>query len=144
MTIRPAQPGDAEGVLRLAKEFATSFVVEEAAFRTTFTAVLSDPSARICVAEHSGNVVGYLLGFEHFTFFANGRIAWVEELMVRRSCRRRGVGRGLMDAFNGWAVTRGCRMIALATRRASAFYEATGYQASATYFRKLLGPSGNA
>jgi GNAT superfamily N-acetyltransferase len=79
-----------------------------------------------------------VLGFEHLTLFANGRVAWVEELMVDESLRRQGLGRQLMDAFTEWVRSRHCRLVALATRRAAPFYQALGYEESATYFRKLL------
>jgi GNAT superfamily N-acetyltransferase len=62
----------------------------------------------------------------------------VEEIMVEENLRRAGVGTLLMHGFEAWAETRGARLIALATRRASAFYTALGYEESAAYFRKLL------
>jgi hypothetical protein len=44
----------------------------------------------------------------------------------------------LMRGFEAWARARECRLVSLATRRASAFYAAIGYEESAVYFRKLL------
>ena len=116
----------------------TSFAVEETEFHRSLHSLLGDSSASIHVAERSGEVLGYVLGFEHLSFFANGRVAWVEEIMVDESLRLQGVGRQLMDAFDVWARSHQCRLIALATRRAAAFYQALGYEESATYFRKLL------
>ena len=43
-----------------------------------------------------------------------------------------------MEAFEAWAKEREVKQIALATRRASDFYKALGYEESAVYFRKLL------
>jgi hypothetical protein len=43
-----------------------------------------------------------------------------------------------MQDFERWAAERGAKLVALATRRAAPFYQALGYQESATYFRKLL------
>jgi GNAT superfamily N-acetyltransferase len=60
----------------------------------------------------------------------------VEELMVREDCRRNGLGRELMSAFERWAMERHSRLITLATRRAAPFYTAIGYEQSAVYFRK--------
>ena len=37
-----------------------------------------------------------------------------------------------------YRLTRGSRLVALATRRAARFYAALGYEESATYFRKVL------
>ena len=135
---RPAEPPDGPALFTLAHAFATSFAVERGAFEQAFAELLTHPEAFLGVAEADGKVAGYVLGFDHLTFFANGRVAWVEEVMVAESFRRQGVGRHLMGAFEAWATAREAKMIALATRRASGFYEALGYEESAAYFRKRL------
>ena len=112
--------------------------MEQAAFERSFGALLTQPDACVIVAEADGKIAGYLLGFDHLTFFANGRIAWVEEIMVSEAHRRQGIGRHLMEAFETWAKKREVKQIALATRRASDFYEALGYEESAAYFRRRL------
>ena len=138
LVIRQAEAHDSTDIFRLAEAFATSFVVEQAAFERAFSELLSDSKAFIAVAEIDSKVAGYILGFEHQTFFANGRVAWVEEIMVGEAYRRLGISRRLMEAFEVWATERSVGMIALATRRAAGFYEALGYEESATYFRKVL------
>lgn len=138
VTIRPAQNADASTILALAKAFATSFVVVEEAFHSAYGTLLASPEAYLTVAEGDQQVVGYLLGFDHETFYANGRVAWVEELMVQEEWRRQGVGQLLMQAFERWAAARGNMLVGLATRRAAPFYRALGYDDSATYFRKAL------
>jgi GNAT superfamily N-acetyltransferase len=121
----------------LARAFATSFVVEETAFRCSLEAVVADPDCYLAVAE-ADVIVGYVLGFDHYTFFAGGRVSWVEEIMVREDRRREQVGRHLMQGFEAWSKSRGSKLVALATRRAAPFYESLGYERSAEYFRKLL------
>jgi GNAT superfamily N-acetyltransferase len=138
IAIRRAQRADAAAILELARPFATSFVVDEPAFHHAFAALLTAPQAHLVVAEKAPHVVGYVLGFEHYTFYANGCVAWVEEIMVSDTSRRQGIGQRLMQEFEAWAAARGCKLVALATRRAAAFYQALGYEESATYFRKLL------
>lgn len=139
-TIRPATDHDGDAILVLATAFATSFQVEPGAFRRAFDALLAAPDAAVLVAQEGprGRVIGYVLGFVHPTFYANGPVAWVEEITVEASLRRSGVGRALMDAFEAWARARDARLVALATRRAAAFYAALGYEESAIYHRKLL------
>ena len=136
--IRQATPSDADSLFPLVRAFATSFEPEQRAFRGSLKHILEDDHALLLVAEEHGGLVGYLLGFDHDTLFANGKVAWVEELMVVEEHRREGVGGALMQAVEDWASSRGCRLLALATRRASAFYLALGYEESATYFRRLL------
>ena len=74
----------------------------------------------------------------HPTLYANGRVAWIEELMVAEPARRRGVARALVAAAEQWAGANQARMVSLATRRAAAFWTAAGYAESAVYLRKLL------
>ncbi|EEF60530.1 GNAT family N-acetyltransferase [Pedosphaera parvula] len=124
--------------MELARKFATSFEVERKAFANSFANLLSAGDAHLSVAELENKTVGYVLGFDHFTFFANGRVAWVEEIMVLEDFRRQGIGKLLMEDFEQWASLRGSKLIALATRRASSFYQALGYDESAVYFRKRL------
>lgn len=139
--IRPAVASDASAVLELATAFATSFRVDPAAFHASFTGLVETPDARLLVASGADDdrPVGYVLGFVHATFYANGPVAWVEEITVDAPLRGRGIGRALMDAFEAWAADRGAPLVALATRRAAPFYGALGYEDSAVYFRKLLG-----
>ena len=138
MIIRRAKPDDKPALLQLAQDFATSFAVEQAAFERSFDALLTHPEAFLAVAEANNEIAGYVLGFDHPAFFANGRVAWVEEIMVSEAFRRQGAGRKLMEAFEVWAAEREVKQIALATRRAANFYTTLGYEESAVYFRKRL------
>ena len=136
--VRNAGLADADVVAGLTAEFAQSFAFRRADFDLSYPALLADDQACVLVADDGRDPVGYLLGFWHLTFFANGPVGWVEEVMVRPDHRGRGIGRDLMTAFERWAAARGCAMIALATRRAAPFYLALGYQESAAYLRKVL------
>jgi GNAT superfamily N-acetyltransferase len=136
--VRRAGPGDADVVAGLAAGLAQSFAFSRAHFDISYPALLAEEKACMLVAADGGDCVGYLLGFWHLTFFANGPVGWVEEVMVRHEHRGRGIGRDLMTAFERWAAARGCTIVALATRRAAPFYLALGYQESAAYLRKVL------
>jgi GNAT superfamily N-acetyltransferase len=136
--IRHAVAGDADGIAALAAELAQSFSFSLAGFRVSYPALLADDSACLLLAVTGHEMAGYVLGFRHLTFYANGPVGWVEEIVVRRQDRGQGIGRVLMNAFEHWAAAQGCALIALATRRAAPFYSALGYEESATYFRKVL------
>ena len=136
--IRVATPEDAEAVFSLASDLATSFELEKGPFLESFHRILSDEHASLLVATEGEAAVGYCLGFEHTTFFANGTVAWVEEITVSSSHRKKGCGRSMMAAFERWSGSRGAKLVAVATRRAAEFYRAVGYEESATYFRKLI------
>jgi GNAT superfamily N-acetyltransferase len=136
--VRPASAEDADAVAGLAAELAQSFPFSRGKFRAAYPAVLATDGACLLVAVNGPQYLGYLLGFQHPAFYANGPVAWVEEIVVRRADRGRGTGRALVSAFEQWAAAQDCVLIALATRRAAPFYRALGYQESAVYFRKVL------
>jgi GNAT superfamily N-acetyltransferase len=141
--IRRAGAGDIDGVAALAAELAQSFEFSPERFRASYPVLLADDGACLLVSADGRELAGYLLGFRHLTFYANGPVGWVEEVAVRGPDRRRGIGRGLMDAFEEWAAAGGCALVALATRRAAPFYLSLGYEESATYFRKVLAITGS-
>ena len=136
--IRLAAADDADAVADLAAELARSFTLSRIRFHLSYPALLAEDHACLLLAVDGQERLGYLLGFRHLTFYANGPVAWVEEVLVRRQDRGRGVGQTLMRAFEHWAARHGCTLIALATRRAAPFYRALGYAESAVYFRKVL------
>jgi GNAT superfamily N-acetyltransferase len=127
-----------DDLFKLAGNFATSFKPNEQSFKENIELLLSDNSVFLRVAEYNNELIGYCLGFDHYTFYANGRVSWVEELMVEATYRNQGIGKILMEHFEEWSKSRGSKLIALATRRAAPFYKGLGYEESAAYFRKLL------
>ena len=139
LTVRVATPEDEGAVYDLvAANMAATFNVQRDIFHTSFHVLIKADHAFVLVADVGGQIGGYLLGFSHLAFFANGPIAWVEEIAVHEDLRRQGLGGQLMKEFENRASAAGARPIALATRRASSFYEAMGYEPSATYFRKIV------
>jgi len=135
---RHAGAGDIDEVAALAAELAMSFEFSPEQFRVSYPALLAADGACLLLAVDGNESVGYLLGFRHITFYANGPVGWVEEVVIRDRNRGQGIGRALMDAFEQWAAAGGCALVALATRRAAPFYLALGYEESAVYFRKVL------
>jgi GNAT superfamily N-acetyltransferase len=138
-SVRRATAIDAPSVRSLARLLATSFSIDDEVFNRLFNRLMGNDDARILVSVNEfGAVNGYLLGFVHDAFFANGTVAWIEEMYVSDATRRNGIGRTLEKEFEAWARNRDARLIALATRRAASFYSAIGYEESAVYFRRVL------
>lgn len=162
MNIRKATDQDEDQVYRLAKALATSFELDRQAFSKYFQEALSSDLYDIWVAqepgqtavdseksgqtaedskptpEMPGHLIGYVLGIHHVAFYANGPVSWVEEIFVEEKQRRKGVGKKLMEAFEKNSLQNNSRLVGLATRRASDFYMALGYENSAVFFRKLI------
>jgi GNAT superfamily N-acetyltransferase len=107
--IRRAGVGDADSVASLAAELAMSFQFSAESFRASYPALLAADGARLLLAVNGRECHGYLLGFRHLTFYANGPVGWVEEIIVRQRHRGQSIGRALMNAFEQWAAVRGAR-----------------------------------
>jgi GNAT superfamily N-acetyltransferase len=97
--IRTADIKDRDNIWPLARDFASSFVLDRTCFDASFDLLVTRPDTLLLIAERSqDDVIGYLLTFGHATFLANGPVTWVEEIMVAEQARRTGVGRKLMEA----------------------------------------------
>lgn len=129
---------DGKVEFELVEKFATSFKTERSSFLECLENLIYDDSVFLCVAETNNKIYGYCFGFDHYTFYANGRVAWLEEIMVNEDYRKCSIGNSLMNEFEKWSKSRNSRLVALATRRAVAFYKSLNYEESAEYFRKLL------
>jgi N-acetylglutamate synthase-like GNAT family acetyltransferase len=146
MQVRRATAADIEAVFELADALALSGPVGRVAFEQQYARALADDKSVVLVAVDSGSdsysgsdrIVGYLLGVVAPMFIYNGGLAFVQELFVIEQQRRRGVASVLMTEFGQRAAEMDASVIALATTRAAAFYEARGFTASATYFKRPL------
>jgi GNAT superfamily N-acetyltransferase len=137
----PSRRWDADQLWPLVEDFAVSSRPERSAFERSFRDLLDRSDTLVLVAVSDAEVVvGYLLRSVHGTFFANGPVAWIEELMVNESVRRLGVGSTLMSSAEEWARKLPTAYVALASRRAGDFYLKKGYEESATSFRKSFAP----
>ncbi|QJD88024.1 GNAT family N-acetyltransferase [Cohnella herbarum] len=138
MKYRNADLEDEEELFVLAENLATSNKLNKTDFSRIFSELLSNNNVDLVIAETESRLVGYAMSFHHSTFYANGLISWVEELIVLEEYRGKRIGKKLMKIIEEKAYGRGSKLVALATRRASEFYKAIGYDESAIYFKKTL------
>lgn len=99
VTVRPAEPGDAEAVARLARLLSLS----DGARPSQFTAEAfrrdgfgAAPAFRALVAAIDGEVVGYALYYPGYDTDRATRGVYLADLYVAAGARRRGVGRALV------------------------------------------------
>jgi GNAT superfamily N-acetyltransferase len=142
---RPARPGDLEGFLGLLSQLDEDAPPIDATpeLAVTFGRILEDRRRTIVVAESRDGLVGTLdlVIVENLTHEGSAWAA-VENVVVDRRHRSRGVGRELMTAADRIASAHGCFMLQLVSGRqraaAHALYEAAGYDAPVRGFRRYL------
>ena len=140
LRVRRARVGDEFELFALVTQFPTPTPPNRETFAAALRSKLRDADAFVAVAELGGKLLGYVAGDAHETFYAGGKVAWVDEILVAADARRQGIGRALMAEFEAWAENGRCRLIGLATRAAATFYEELGFEDSAGYFKRYLRP----
>jgi GNAT superfamily N-acetyltransferase len=140
LNVRRATVADEFALFALVSRFPTPTPPTREVFAIALRLKLKDPDGFVAVAESGAALVGYVAGDAHETFYADGKVAWVDEILVTEDARRQGIGRALMTEFETWAENGRCKLIGLATRGATSFYEELGFETSAGYFKRYLRP----
>lgn len=140
---RPAKAEDYESVERLWLELNAHHVevepeliqpVDEYQSRESYNAVIRDPGQEILLLCDGADVVGavWLVQRMHEGGQAiEMPVAFIQEICTKRSKRRRGYGRALMNAAERWGNARGCARLEFnvwaGNKAAISFYEALGF-----------------
>ena len=136
MNVRPTEPRDADAVLALMEGLTRPAVADDPhPQRDAFFAHLGHADAEVFVVELDGQVAGKRTGPCHTTAEHRTRSvpqAWIPDLLVDPSFRRRGAARALLDACVAEARRRGCHRLVLESghHRAEAhrLYDAYGFE----------------
>lgn len=112
--VRRASLNDIRDLVALMRAFyaESDYPLDEAWARQAFEQLLSDPS-RGCVwlLTFEGEAVGYVVLTVRFAMEFGGLSAYVDDLFVRASHRRRGLARAGLEALIAEATRRGCRSL---------------------------------
>ncbi len=159
ISIRPAAPDDAPLVLGFIRELAEYerlthevSATEEALRRTLFG---RSACAHALIASLDGEPAGFAVYFFNYSTFLARPGLYLEDLFVRPTARRRGVGRRLLAHLARIAIERGCGRMEWAVldwnERAIRFYRSLGaspndewttYRLSSEGLRRLAGRGG--
>jgi predicted N-acetyltransferase YhbS len=145
--IRTTTEDDIPRILELYKELViTTSEVEQNRnpsledYRSVYAQIRAMPGHELLIAEEEGEVIGSVV-LLIAPNLSHGASPWavVENLIVTRKQRRRGVGHQLMEDAITRAREAGCYEIQLSSnkkrRGAHRFYESLGFKASAHGFR---------
>ena len=111
VNIRPALPEDIPVILSLIKELADYEKLLDqvvATEETLYEWLFEKKKAETLIAELDGEPVGHALFFHNFSTFQGRAGIYLEDLYVRPSARKKGIGRSLLAAVARIAKERGC------------------------------------
>jgi GNAT superfamily N-acetyltransferase len=137
LSIRHATAADLEPMVRLLADLFSievDFRVDPVRQRRGLAMLLGEPRAAVLVATRGGAVVGMVTAQLVISTSEGDLSALVEDLVVDRAERQRGVGRALIAACEEWARSRDATRLQLLTDRdnetALRFYERTGWSST--------------
>lgn len=105
--------------------------------------ILEDPAiGQLFVARIDGGVAGMINALITVSTALGRHVLLLEDIVVTDACRRRGVGRALVEAACAWGAARGYGRATLLVDHdngpALAFYAALGFEASAMQVRRRM------
>jgi len=111
-TIAPVTPAEIPPLLEMLCELARFEKIEHELVATPESLQQSffgpQPAAGALLARSDGEVAGYAIYFFTFSSFLGRAGIWLEDVYVRPQFRKRGIGRGLIEAVARIGVERGC------------------------------------
>ena len=142
-SIRGCCSEDFTGVVALLRQQWPGEEVREASLRSVFERGLTSPRQRYICAEFDSRVVGFGSLTLKNSLRQEGNVGHVDELVVDRDHRCRGIATLLMQRIEELAVGVGCRQLELDSafhfKEAHAFYEQRRFERRALLFSKPLG-----
>jgi GNAT superfamily N-acetyltransferase len=130
---------DVQKTAELCGEFG--FPVETKELEQRLTALKAIKNHQVFVAEIEPSLIVGWVHVYNAPSLISGPTSEIGGLIVSESCRRRGIGKLLMERAESWAKDQGCSGVLLATQtkriEAQRFYENLGYSnLFSTYFMK--------
>jgi len=138
VNIREATEEDVSSIFQLANQLSETISINEQYLSSNFHSFLDSEKHCLLVATEKEVVIGYLSGYFHKAIYANGQVAYVDEIVVDGLYRDKQVGTQLMAKFEQIAKRHECILVSLATFGAKGFYEKLGYGSKAAYYKKYL------
>jgi len=150
IAIAPVTPAEVPTLLELIRELARFEKLEHEVGATADSLNQSlfgpQPAAGALFARCDGEVAGYAIYFFTFSSFVGRRGIWLEDVYVRPPFRKRGLGRGLIEAVARIGVERGCGRFEWTAlnwnQRALEFYHRLGAQVMNDWVLLRVSPTG--
>lgn len=142
LQIRESTAPDFERILNLLHQLWPERQLDVVRARAVFERGLNSSSKAYLCAVYDGQVIGFGSFTLKDNFWPEGRVGYVDELVVDAGYRKQGVATRLLDQLARIAREMNCCRLeldsAFARTESHAFYEHRGFQTRAYVFSKLL------
>jgi len=140
--IRECRHEDFDGVFPLLRQLWPECAIDPEKMRDIYRQLLEAATSYVLCALSDGHITGFCDFYVRDSLWQQGKLAYVDELVVDESMRGRGTGAALLEQAAGTARDLGCSRIELdsAFHRTDAhrFYDNQGWEKRAFLFGKDL------
>jgi glucosamine-phosphate N-acetyltransferase len=140
--MRPCSDADFDGVLMLLRQLWLDRPLNTHALRTSFNQALTSNSQDYLCATENGKIVGFGSLAIKNSLWQEGYLGHIDELVVDKTCRNRGIGTQLLESLIKLAYKKGCHRVELDSAfhrtQAHRFYEQHDFEKRAILFSKIL------
>ena len=136
--IRKFEREDFHGLHYLSNQLSVSVNVDMHSLENHIDLTYKDTNYLILVAELKNSLVGYVSAYFHNAIYANGKVVYIDEIVVAAEHRGNRIGSMLLRELERLAKVQNCILVSLASGGAKGFYEKSGYISKASYFKKYL------
>jgi GNAT superfamily N-acetyltransferase len=142
--IREATSEDTQALAEILCQ--TGYPCKGEALGSRLSKYLGDPVSAVLVADDGAKVLGFACAHVIPLFHEDASLCRLTIMGVAETCRRRGVGRLLMNAIEEFARQNSCRRVEITSSdhrvAAHSFYRALGYkEVSRRFVRPFEGPT---
>jgi len=140
--IRQCQTDDFDEVILLLRQLWADKTLDPASLRPIFNHGLASNSKTYLVATEEKRVIGFGSLSLKDDLWPEGRVAYIDELVVDSEYRSKGIGAQLLELLVATAQRKGCYRIELTSafyrKESHRFYERPGFASRAFVFSKVL------
>lgn len=138
MKISELKEQNFEEIYALASQLSDRFIINKEILKESLKVILDDKNNILIGIFDENKLIGYLSGYIHTAIYANGKVSWIDEIVIDRNYRKSGYGKALISEFENIVGKRGAKLVSLSTSRAPQFYEKLGYEGGVIYFKKYI------
>lgn len=129
---------DFEDIYALSVQLSDKFKINKDIFQDSVQVMINDENTILIGIFHDSKLIGYLSGYIHTAIYANGKVSWIDEIVIDKDYRKSGYGKALVTEFENIARQQSAQLVSLSTRGVPQFYEKLGYEGGSIYFKKYL------
>lgn len=140
MNIIELKEQDLEEIYALSVQLSDRSKIDKNVLKDSLHIMLTDEHYLFFGISHDKKLIGYISGYIHTLIYANGKVAYIDEIVIDKDFRKNGYGKALISEFENRVRQHSVKFVTVSSRLVPGFYEKIGYEYVGIYFKKDFRP----